>query len=175
MRGDSGDMDADAKEYRRLRELLKARLWAQRAGTPEDYISDEIKPLSAGYETPEALAQYQPFIPEPVRRAAELGDKLAREAAGEAPAGYTTPRPRRPEVWWFIDLRRRRKHRVTRGRKGPRIDDADLARAVHKLVAGRGTDRMDAERAVAQSLYEVVNIELKAARARIRRALRKLG
>jgi hypothetical protein len=83
MRGDSrgGSRDysqANAKEYRRLRELLKARLWAQRVGAPDEYLSDNPKPLPAGYKTPEALAQYEPFLPEAVRRAGERADELVR-------------------------------------------------------------------------------------------------
>jgi hypothetical protein len=140
-----------------------------------EYLSGDATPLPAGFKTPDALAQYENSIPDQVRRVAKRADKLARAAAGQTSIDRAQQHPRRPNVWWFFAVPRRRKHRATGMRKGPRPDYAGLARAVYKLIADRGMIRADAERYVARSLFEPAGITEKSARARIRRALRRLG
>jgi hypothetical protein len=66
MGGDS----RDAKEYRDLRELLKARLRSERIGAPEEYLSETAAPLPGGFKTPEAQAQHE-NIPDKLRAEAE--------------------------------------------------------------------------------------------------------
>jgi hypothetical protein len=165
---------SDAKAYRRLRELLKAKLWAQRVGTPEKYLSENAAPLPPGSKTPEVLAQYENYVPEPVRRAAALADKLAREA-GIIPGPNSTRL-----AGGFITAApdpRPRKHRVSvtgkpRGR--PSNADIGLARAVYVLMERHGISKAAAVVAIAWWLVEIGGphgTKFKAARDRVYKAL----
>jgi hypothetical protein len=145
---------------------------------PDSYLSDNPTPLPPGYKAPDALAQYENSVPTPVRRAAARADDLAHEVVSQAPVGSAAQRwAARHNVWWFIRVPPKRRHRKTGNAKGRHAnDDTGLARAVYKLIAHRGMDRMQAERYVTRSLFApLIGITLKAARARIRRALRRLG
>ncbi len=119
---------------------------------PDDYLSANPKPLPAGYKTPAALAHYENYIPVAVRRAALRANHKGRGIASG-----------------------RRKHRATGARKGPRIDDTELARHVYRLIQEYLLSRVDAERELAEALRSAEGIDNKSARARIRRAMRKLG
>jgi hypothetical protein len=142
----------DAKEYRRQRELLKAMLQARRVDAPDEYLGEKATPLPAGYKTPKALAHYENYIPVAVRRAALRANHRVR--------GITSAS---------------RKHRATGGRKGPRIDDTDLGRHVFRLVQEYLLSRIEAERELAGALVSAEGVDNKSARARMRRALRRLG
>jgi hypothetical protein len=162
---------SDAKAYRRLRELLKAKLWAQRVGTPDEYLAEITTPLPAGYETPEALAQYENYIPAPVRRAAALADDLARNV-GAIPGPNSTRL-----AGGFITAApdpRPRKHRVSvtgkpRGR--PSNGDIGMARAVSTLMKRHGISKDAAIKVLAQWLTKTDGVTSKAARERVYRAL----
>jgi hypothetical protein len=165
---------SDAKAYRRLRELLKAKLWAQRVGTPDEYLAEITTPLPAGYKTPEALAQYENYIPAPVRRAAALADDLARNV-GAIPGPNSTRL-----AGGFITAApdpRPRKHRVSvtgkpRGR--PSNGDVGLARAVYVLMEQRGIGQAAAIAEIAWWLVKIGGphgLKFKAARDRVYKAL----
>jgi len=108
-------------------------------------------PLPPGYTTPQALVRYENFIPLAVRRAALRANHLVR---GNASA--------------------QRKHRATGGRKGPHIDDTELARHVYRRVREYLLSQIEAERELADALASAECIDKKSARVRIRKALGKL-
>jgi hypothetical protein len=118
---------------------------------PDDYLSETIKPLPRGYKTPDALAHYENYIPVPVRRAALRANHRVRA------------------------LTAKRKHRTTGKPKGPHVDDTDLARHVYRLIQEYCLSRIEAERRLARALASAEHITEKAAWARVRRAMWKLG
>jgi hypothetical protein len=152
----------DPKEYRRRRELLKAELRARRDAAPDDYLSGTAAPLPPGHKTPAAMAHHENHLPAAVRRATLRVEELAREVVEQKdvvekpPVDRAQRRPRRPGVWWFIALPRLRKHRPTGRRKGPHVNDTGPARAASRLIAEWGMPKLHA-------------------RARLRRAIRRLG
>jgi hypothetical protein len=148
---------------------------------PHKYLSENATQLPPGYKTHDALAQYENSVPTAVRRAAARADELAHEGVGQDQASDIDAASRRwaarrPNVWWFIHVSPKRRHRKTGDIRGRHANnDAGMAKAVYRLIAARGMDKMQAECAVAWSLVGAANISLKAARARIRTALRRLG
>jgi hypothetical protein len=129
---------------------LKAELNA-RHDAPGDFLSDSAQPLPAGTKTPEALVYYENYIPIAVRRAALRANHKARSFQNQ-----------------------NRKHRTTGRSRGPKVDDTDLARHVHRLIQD-GLDRLEAQRELAAALARAEIIDPKSAQTRVRKALRKLG
>jgi hypothetical protein len=145
------ELDRRRARARRIRaELLKTELRARHAMAPDGYLSANPTPLSPGTKTPDELANYENYIPTAVRKAALRANHKVR--------GF-----------------RKRKHRKTGRRRGPQIDDSELAQYCLRLMDEYRLTRIQAEREVADALAEAQSIELKSARARVRRAMRNLA
>lgn len=138
------------EEYRHRREQLKAELQARHDEALDEYLSaDPLKKPPS--QTPPGYEHFENYIPIAIRRAALVANHKART------------------------VQKTRKHRATGRSRGPKVDDSALARHVHRLMQDYLLERIDAERELAAVLAYAENIELKTARARIRRAMRKLG
>jgi hypothetical protein len=140
---------ARAQRIRIRAERLKAELKAGHEAAPEDYLSNEIKPLPAGTKTPEALIHYENYIPIAIRRAALRANYKARGI-------------------------QKRKHRPNGLSKGPKIDDSDLARHYYRLIQEYRLGPDEAAQELARALHQAEGIEEKSARVRLRKALGKL-
>jgi hypothetical protein len=142
-----------ARQQRILRRAGKAKaLWrAKHAAGPEDYLSDTALPLPAGFKTPDALRKYENFIPAPVRQAELRAKHLSR-------AFYA----------------QHRKHRMTNKSRGPHINDEDIIIDIDRYVEDYGIEEREAAKILADALTRAECIEHETARARIRRARRKL-
>ena len=116
-------------------------------------------------------------------RAARLKAELNAQHAA-APDAYLVGQPMAPDPLPFPAVtfvtaapsRQRRRHRATGKPVGhPVNDDAPLARGVHGITAKFDVDQDTAVRTVAELIENTHNVSTKAARARVRRALRKSG
>jgi hypothetical protein len=141
-----------ARAIRERAEQVKAELKAQHDAAPEDYLRDEVRTLPAGTKTPEALVQYENYIPIAVRRAALRANFRVRGLC-----------------------KSRRPHRPTRRTRGPKIDDTDLARHYYRLIEEYRLSPDEAARELARVLHQAEGIDEKSARVRLRKAVRKLG
>src|SRR5690242_4706801 len=95
--------------HRRLRELLKLQLQADRIGSPDEFLSANQQ-IPRRAETPAGYEQFENYIPIAVRRAALRANHKARS------------------------VQKTRKHRSTGRPRGPKKDDTALARHVHRLM-----------------------------------------
>jgi hypothetical protein len=110
-----------------------------------------VKPLSGGHKVPDALAQYENYIPVAVRQQGLRANYLVR-------AFRQKTRP----------------HRRTGKRKGPQLDDSALARDYRRLIADYHLKPTEAQRRLAQAIHDAEGIELKSALGRMRKAIRRL-
>jgi hypothetical protein len=139
-----------AQRIRARAERVKAELRARHDASRRGYLSDEINPLPAGTKTPEALVQYENYIPIAVRRAALRANFLARGFA-------------------------KRPHRRNGRRKGPKTDDTDLARHYFRLIQDYQLSPDEAAQELARALHQAEGVKEKSARVRLRKAIGKLG
>jgi hypothetical protein len=143
-----------ARQRRVLRRAAKTRAYlrAVHAEGAEDYLSKNAALLPAGPKTPDALQKYENFIPAPVRQEELRAKHLSRQFYSE-----------------------HRKHRETQKPRGPHINDEDIVHDVARYVEEYGIERSKADQILANALAKAECIELETARARIRRARRKLN
>jgi hypothetical protein len=131
---------------------LKAELRAAHDAAPDDYLSNKHTTLPPNAKTPDGLAHYENYAPTAIWRNILDANYRIRELA-----------------------RKHRRHRATGRPRGPKNDDATLARQVYRLMQDYQVDRAKAERIAANALVWAEPIEPKTAMARVRRAMRKLS
>ena len=177
-------MIRDFKEYRRIRELLKAELRAAHDAAPGEYLSKDHKSLAPGTRTPDEFSEYESDLPNTARQAGLRAEALARQARASGGAASTkrTTWTRRPVAWTTNAPNHDRAHRATGKAKGRRPNnDSGIAGAVYTLAENLNitTDKAAIEIAnwiVATSkTSKGGRLTLKAARERVRLALRRGG